>query len=81
MLGPMEKPNLSDPNANQKFKKNEQLKKDLETRIEAQIKYLINARKYSYVCQTTKIGSSGIKVHKIFYVDYDANPYSESIFE
>jgi len=50
MLGPMEKPNLSDPNANQKFKKNEQLKRDLETRIEAQIKYLINARKYSYVC-------------------------------
>ena len=27
------------------------------------------------------VGSSGIRVIKAFYVDFDANPYSESIFE
>ena len=81
MLGPNEKQAISDPSATQKFQRNEKLKREMETRIEAQLKYLIRARKFSYVCQTTHMGNLGIKVHKSFYVDFDANPYSESIFK
>ena len=30
--------------------KNERLKRELENRLEAQLKYLIRAKKFSYVC-------------------------------
>jgi len=50
MLGKMEKQTLFDPSAAQKFQKNEKLKREMETRIEMQLKYLIRARKFSYVC-------------------------------
>jgi hypothetical protein len=50
MISPMEKRSQIDPKLNEKFIKTEMQRKELEKRVEAQLKYLIRSRKFSFVC-------------------------------
>ena len=71
-------PATSKSGKGKKMSKVDTLKVEIEKKSDVLIDYLIDVRKYAYVCKTKKLDKRAIMVLKQFYVDEFGNCLSDT---